>query len=175
MINKKFEIDSQNYEMCIWALSYLKKLSFDLAPNTNHSPHPYQDVIAILWSIKNDGERELILRKMKAAWSQKKLREKGDRKACSYLISLQTQQELAELAASKGMPINKTLEAIIKKAYQSLGKKKSLTTTAEASMDLKQIQELMETLSTPFNRSCGPGPGIKILSNKEEPSGDITS
>lgn len=163
IINKKFKIDSHNHEMCIWALSYLKKLSFDLAPNKRHLSHPYQDVIAILWSIENDGERELILKKMKAAWNQKKLRKKGDRKTCSYLISLQAQQELAELAASKGMPINKTLEAIIKKAYQTLGKKKSSAVPTEAPMDLMPIHELMDELSKSINGSSAPGPDIKIL------------
>lgn len=162
IINKIFSIDSLNQDMCVWALSYLKKLPFNLVRSRGYPTHPYQDVIEILLSIENDGERELILRKMKAAWKQKKLREKGDRKTCSYLITPQAQQQLAQIAAAKKLPINKTLETIIKKAYQSMGKKKTLTMASNAPIDKQRIRELFYSFHTPQDTSNAPKPDIQI-------------
>lgn len=159
-INKIFTIDSLDNQMCNWAISYLAKLPFVPPLPKMHPTASYQAIIHTLGSIQNKAEQELVLRKMKAAWNQKIRRENKERKTCSYLLTPQTQEQLALLAASNEQPIYKTLEMIINKAFRVMERKKPQAIEPEAPIANQQFEDLVKDLTRPIPTNGAPGPNI---------------
>ena len=96
-----------------WIISYLLKRG-ELAGGTQMTSDELSFVYRGL--VENNHHRaKLLLKEMKAAWSQKKTRDKSNgRKGYSFVMATDIQGKLKQLAKAKGLSMNIILEEMIK-------------------------------------------------------------
>lgn len=109
--NRLSWIKNNNPTQIKWAHQYLRKYGVQIAVGSIGLYEDLQD-----WDDKNPDDsayRELI-RKMKAAWAQKKLRDKHDgRKTHNFILSTKAKGNLDSLAKRQHRSITNTLENLI--------------------------------------------------------------
>lgn len=115
-------IDPTNEQQCDWAWEYLQKhgASMPIYRPIN-SKEKYLSAVASmdLFSAHRDTKR-IFLMNIKKACDQKKYREKlKDKKPLNTFINEDSKQRLDWLAKQRGQNINKTLEWLIDKEYDS--------------------------------------------------------
>ncbi|MGL1290493.1 hypothetical protein ACSTJS_09980 [Vibrio parahaemolyticus] len=123
--NKKFItwLNKKNQIQILWTLDYLgEKITLNgefLWDTTN--THDHYLSIVLFFNIKfliDPNESELILRKMKAAWSQKKFRDKSEgSKPYSVSMSKKTKERLTWLVEEDNSNIQQVIKNLIDDAY----------------------------------------------------------
>lgn len=111
MNNRIGWIDSKNKSMIEWAFNYLKKRGL----MNQRSLPGLTDVNHLYNAIRQLPDES----KMKAAWSQKKFRDKRNgRKSYNFDMSTQVKAQLKFLAKQINRPIKETLELLITSEYR---------------------------------------------------------
>ncbi|HOY23024.1 MAG TPA: hypothetical protein PK002_07700 [Cellvibrio sp.] len=111
------EIDSGNALIRIWAFEYLAQHGL------THGRNIYggEQIRRLIDEIPNNAYGLLLLKRMYAAYAQKKQRsKKNGRKAYNFVMSTQAKARLEALAKEIGRPLNETLESLIMKEYWHL-------------------------------------------------------
>ncbi|ELR66131.1 hypothetical protein C942_00317 [Photobacterium marinum] len=118
-------IDRYNEKQCEWALSYLKEIR-----TTNHSRRLFKSInnkekyfsaIALFDLINDDRDKELILMKMRKAWTQYKYRSKQNgKKSYSISMSKTTKSKLDKIVEHTNSKICDTIERLINDEYERL-------------------------------------------------------
>ena len=106
-----------------WVWAFLKKERQDLELDvwTPMKESELQSVIiAAIDTMDNIDSIELLLMKLKRAWSQKKFRDKsGGKKAYNINMTIKTKQRLDKLAEHYDLKLNEVIENLIKANYET--------------------------------------------------------
>lgn len=111
-------INRRDQRQVEWACEYLRRRGIPVGGSYD----PYLELRSVSnpWGDSADG-REFV-RKMKAAWSQKKYRDKRDgNKSVSFVISKEARKRLRRSAKQAGIKMNKMLERLIEESDVSGG------------------------------------------------------
>ena len=109
--NRLSWIKNNNPTQIDWAYQYLRKCGIQISAG-GADPYEYLQY----WDDKNpeDSSYRELIRKMKAAWAQKKLRDKHDgRKTHNFILSTKAKGNLDLLARRQQRSITNTLENLI--------------------------------------------------------------
>ncbi|WP_134018179.1 hypothetical protein [Modicisalibacter xianhensis] len=115
-------IDPTNEQQCAWAWEYLQKhgVSMSIFHPTNNREEYLSAVASIDLNPSHRDTKKIFLMSMKKAYDQKKYREKlTGKKPLNTFINEDSKQRLDFLAKLRGQNINKTLEWLIDKEYDS--------------------------------------------------------
>ena len=114
-------LEENNPTQWRWAWSYLQNITqrpLEPAWVPHSDTEKKAAVIATIDLSDNVDRKELIIDKMKKAWSQKKFREKSSgKKPYSISMTLNTKQKLNALAEEKNMKINEMIEYLVRSEY----------------------------------------------------------
>lgn len=97
-----------------WAIRYLNGKGADISKQTT-----YDELVRWSENWPDNSEKRELLKNMKGAWRQKKLRESKDgRQANNFIISLLAKRKLKSLASSRKATITETLEWLIQSGFE---------------------------------------------------------
>ena len=97
-----------------WAIQYLNGKGADISKQTT-----YDELVRWSDNWPENSEKRELLKNMKGAWRQKKLRESKDgRQANNFIISLLAKRKLKNLASSRKATITETLEWLIQSEFE---------------------------------------------------------
>lgn len=154
--------DSKQLE---WAVSYLVKKGRLPSPNGMSHWHLAQTINAL--ATQNLADAQLLIKEMKAAWSQKKNRDKNNgRKGYSFIMSTGIQSMLGQLAKSSKTSINVALEDMIldvaqfKEQLQNEQRKKIENAEARQARENERLKQDLE--------QCKYESGIQIQKFEKE-------
>lgn len=107
-------IERNNPDMQQWAIQYLNGKGADISKQTT-----YDELVRWSDNWPENSEKRELLKNMKGAWRQKKLRESKDgRQANNFIISLLAKRKLKNLASSRKATITETLEWLIQSGFE---------------------------------------------------------
>ncbi|WP_157384262.1 hypothetical protein [Pseudomonas helleri] len=107
-------IERNNPDMQQWAIRYLNGKGADISKQTT-----YDELVRWSENWPENSEKRELLKNMKGAWRQKKLRESKDgRQANNFIISLLAKRKLKNLASSRKATITETLEWLIQSGFE---------------------------------------------------------
>ena len=107
-------IERNNPDMQQWAIRYLNGKGADISKQTT-----YDELVRWSDNWPENSEKRELLKNMKGAWRQKKLRESKDgRQANNFIISLLAKRKLKNLASSRKATITETLEWLIQSEFE---------------------------------------------------------
>lgn len=115
-------IDPSNDQQCTWAWEYLQKhgVSMSIFSLTNNKEKYLSSVASMDLSGVHRDTKTIFLMNMKKACDQKKYREKlKGKKPLNTFINEDSKQRLDWIAKQRGQNINKTIEWLIDKEYDS--------------------------------------------------------
>lgn len=118
-----------------WAINYLNSKGETIRNNK------YEDLSTWADEIEDTAHNELLIRKMKSAWRQAKLRSKDkEKKSYSFILKTETKHQLDNLSRINKKTLSETIEDLITKASKRAQKaddKKNKTEPAPKELDLK--------------------------------------
>lgn len=133
-----------------WTINYLvkkKRISANEVTSHVELARFYSNLAA-----DNLESAQLLMKEMKAAWSQKKIRDKSNgRKGYSFVMSKDVKTLLERLASNNYVPINAALEGMIRNNYQfreELRQKQKTKIENAKSQLARRNQQLVEELKT---------------------------
>ena len=107
-------IERNNPDMQQWAIRYLNGKGADISKQTT-----YDELLRWSENWPENSETRELLKNMKGAWRQKKLRESQDgRQATNFIISLLAKRKLKSLASSRKATITETLDWLIQSGFE---------------------------------------------------------
>lgn len=107
-------IERNNLDMQQWAIRYLNGKGADISKQTT-----YDELLRWSENWPENSETRELLKNMKGAWRQKKLRESQDgRQATNFIISLLAKRKLKSLASSRKATITETLDWLIQSGFE---------------------------------------------------------
>ncbi len=152
-------IDGKNPKQCQWAIEYVAKHGFTLIENDYLPVIRFERINEYLNKECSVEASTLLIQKMRAAWNQKKNRDKGSgRKAYSFVMSISVEQKLKKLAGDN--TINRTLEELIDLGHEYEQKKKGLL--AEAIEKKEKELEKKYSIDGKINKSEQRRQNLKI-------------
>lgn len=149
-------IKKDNQDMLKWAIRYLNNHRASIPEQTT-----YEELIGASEKWPDSSEIREILKKMKGAWRQKKLRESlNGKKPRNFILSTSANKALETLAKSRNKNITDTLEWLIKSGLEIKNQYRSqlneLNKSHRKQLDNYQIAAvtLTEKLSEALTESC---------------------
>ena len=129
-------LDGQNDHQIEWVWGYLNvNITIPYKYNPTNSGEMFSYILSIFdcWE-GPQAEMQLLQGKMKRAWAQQKYRNNlKDRKQTTFVLSLDTKEQLQKMAKTQNVNLNQMLEYLINKEYisfkENLKKNKPYTKT----------------------------------------------
>ena len=125
-------VNRKDEDQCAWVWSCLRKEVVpqlhstgwngfgELLPMNPSEMYLFSYAIFYFWS-GSAAEKELLVRKMKNAWGQKKFRKKKDgKRSINTYVDVEIGKKLDELVFHYDLTIHRTIEMLIKKEYERL-------------------------------------------------------
>ncbi|MDL0433671.1 hypothetical protein QPM17_21230 [Marinobacter sp. TBZ242] len=115
-------ISPTNSEQCEWAWNYLNEhqMALSIFKPMNYSEKYLATVASLDLNDTHKDTKKLFTISMKKAWDQKKYRQKQEgKKPLNTYIRKETKAKLDWLSEQRGQNINKTIEWLIDKEYES--------------------------------------------------------
>lgn len=128
-----------------WALRFLSKNGIQIFESP-HDNHPFAALTSTLDHIAPSQETEKILERMRAAWTQKKYRDRhNNKKSYNFVMSLETKIHLNRIAKHANKTISLALEEMILEAGQHIEK---LTERSKKELELLKDELKRKDLKT---------------------------
>lgn len=120
-----------------WAINYLNSKGETIRSNK------YEELSIWADEIEDTAHNELLIRKMKSAWRQAKLRSKDkEKKSYSFILKTETKNQLDNLSKTNKKTLSETLEEIIIKASRRAQKSEEKKNRTEPELKISHPRTL---------------------------------